>query len=171
MNTVIKNILLSAALITCSQAVTASEEHMTYAEAMASHKKAYGQYSKNSITAEESQKAWDGHNQRPQDTFSEKLLWQKSGGLNNGNIVLSEPYSNFELIKFYGTTDSKNQGFTVTWQTSDFDYFQLMTSSNDAITIWHNDNERWNGRWESDNKTFVQGGENARIHKIVGMTR
>ena len=169
MKTRIKILLVSSVLASFAQNVTASEEHMTYAEAMASHKKAYGQYSKNSITAEESQRAWDSHNQKPDTRSTETVLWQQSGGLNNGTIVLDQPYSNFDKLKFYGTTDGKTQGLAVTWETSDIDYFQLMTTSSDTMTIWYNDNERWNGRWKSDKRTFIQGGENARIHKVVGI--
>lgn len=162
---------LTLSILLLSSSAVIAEDKMSYEDAMQSYKDAFGQYAEQSVTPEESQLSWDSHAQEPETNSSaQTILWQQSGGLNNGTIVLSQPYSNFDKLKFYGTSDSKNQGLVVTWDTADIDYFQQMTSAGDPMVIWYSDNERWNGRWKSDKRTFVQGQENARIHKVVGVT-
>ena len=87
---------------------------MTYEKAMASHKATYGKYSEQSVTAEESQLAWDSHQQKPaEDPISGELeeLWSGSAKTVSNRWGKGNYYIDFDF-------GYQNQGGSV-WLTID----------------------------------------------------
>ena len=165
--------IISAVLLLSSTAHAQDPNKMTYEKAMKSHKATFGKYQAQSVTAQESQRAWDNYKQEPEKDpgadEQETLLWSKSGGAYKGDIKLNQAYTNFDKLKVYGSTDAYAFAHVIVWDTADFDYFMNNSVSKMVIGIWEYEGFYWSGRWLSDKRTFKTLSENARLHKITGV--
>lgn len=165
--------LCSALLISASTAAQ-DPDKVTFEKADASHKAAFGQYTEQSVTREESQRAWDSYEQEPKvidpgSSTSYTTLWEVPGGINNGIFTLSQPYSNFDAIEVWGAKDDGSQGAVTRHRAAQLDHYHAATTAAKAVTLYYSDNEFWTGRFASDKKTFVTNAENCLLYKVVGV--
>jgi len=95
-------------------------------------------------------------------------LYEHATGYGNGNITLSEPFTNFDYLVVVGADDNNSFTEVYTQPTAIIEY-SISHSTTGAFTIWSGGSSRyWIVTTNTSRDVLVDYSENSRIHKILG---